>query len=245
MQSVGAMEASLARRGAARWALTVIVAVSAAWLLTGVPAASAAGICSGGCGNGNGNAQPGITSIDPGGAVCPGSVIELVGNDFSDTTEVAYFSGSGPGGAADFIPGSFYFTNNPDSANVNVPLDAYSTADGAGYVWVSLSLGSSVELPLLPIGQCYPCPLPVKGFVLTPYFDGANCQLGKVPALAGTPFTWDNSYYVYATGNPTNECPYVGQWDTAHCYIGTAPAGTAAFIWAGDYLYYTNRFGYE
>lgn len=36
--------------------------------------------------------------------------------------------------------------------------------------------------------------------------------------------------------NPTN-CPYMGSYDGANCYVGTPPSGTSAFIYANNFYY--------
>eukprot|EP00565_Helicotheca_tamesis_P003128 CAMPEP_0185723844 /NCGR_PEP_ID=MMETSP1171-20130828/544_1 /TAXON_ID=374046 /ORGANISM="Helicotheca tamensis, Strain CCMP826" /LENGTH=600 /DNA_ID=CAMNT_0028391599 /DNA_START=126 /DNA_END=1928 /DNA_ORIENTATION=- len=38
-------------------------------------------------------------------------------------------------------------------------------------------------------------------------------------------------------GSCPNPCPHGGMYDGAHCYVGSPPAGTTAFVWGGNYYY--------
>ena len=42
-------------------------------------------------------------------------------------------------------------------------------------------------------------------------------------------FKWKNNNSTY--------CPYIGSWDGANCYVGSAPSGTQAFIYANNFYY--------
>ncbi|MBU8895955.1 hypothetical protein KRR26_10085 [Corallococcus sp. M34] len=81
-----------------------------------------------------------------------------------------------------------------------------------------------------------PCGAQVRyhnGTYLTPWYDGANCYIKRFPP-SGTPFIWNNSYYVSA--GPGRTCSE-GYYDGANCYIMTAPAGTTAFKWGNAFYY--------
>jgi len=39
------------------------------------------------------------------------------------------------------------------------------------------------------------------------------------------------------TNHNSIHCPYIGQWDTQNCYVGTPPSGTQAFIYANTFYY--------
>jgi hypothetical protein len=48
-----------------------------------------------------------------------------------------------------------------------------------------------------------------------------------------------NYRIAYSKGELKNaQCTYIGSFDGAHCYVGSAPSGTRAFIW-GTSFYYT------
>jgi hypothetical protein len=66
-------------------------------------------------------------------------------------------------------------------------------------------------------------------------FDGANCFVAGVPATDGSPFMYNNNYYI--TRGPNNVCE-VGSFDGANCYLGSAPPGKSGFQW-GSAFYYT------
>src|SRR3954468_2957440 len=67
------------------------------------------------------------------------------------------------------------------------------------------------------------------------WFDGANCQMGVVPA-GSKGFVYNGQLYYNAVVQQS--CPQAGSWwDGAHCYLQNLPAGTTAFVWNSN-LYY-------
>ncbi|MCL1037832.1 S8 family peptidase [Shewanella submarina] len=101
------------------------------------------------------------------------------------------------------------------------------------------------------------------GSSLMPWFDGANCYVMPVPSGAD-PFIWSGNYYVeaklmdcplgsydgancYVMTKPETGFIYannfyhqyddcsVGSDDSANCYIASAPGGTSAFEWGGNF----------
>jgi hypothetical protein len=93
------------------------------------------------------------------------------------------------------------------------------------------------------------------GYVYSDDEDKSNNDmtiLANVPALSrfpniiygnDLPMYGKNTYFLTAkvandTCHVQDACPYPGsQWDTAHCWFGTPPAGTHAFIWANNFYY--------
>lgn len=81
-----------------------------------------------------------------------------------------------------------------------------------------------------------PCPLNATwlGVSYDAVFDGANCYVANVPPNDGSPFMWDNKYYV--TRGPNNVCEY-GAFDGANCYLGQPPSGRTGFLWSNAFYY--------
>lgn len=74
-------------------------------------------------------------------------------------------------------------------------------------------------------GNFYTTPLPGNVCPIGS-FDGANCYVMTKPA---TGFIYANNFY-----SEYNACS-IGSDDSANCYIASAPAGTTAFIYAGNF----------
>ncbi|HEV2741192.1 MAG TPA: hypothetical protein VGU66_21715 [Candidatus Elarobacter sp.] len=61
-------------------------------------------------------------------------------------------------------------------------------------------------------------------------YDGANCYVRQMPPGG---FVYQNNFY--APAGPGKSCPVGSAWDGANCYFGSAPWGTTAFIYAGNF----------
>lgn len=81
-----------------------------------------------------------------------------------------------------------------------------------------------------------PCPLDASwlGGLVDAAFDGANCFVANVAPTDGTPFMWNNSYYI--SRGPNNICE-AGWFDGANCYLGAPPAGKTGFFWNTAFYY--------
>jgi hypothetical protein len=68
-------------------------------------------------------------------------------------------------------------------------------------------------------------------------FDGANCYIVSKPP---TGFIWQNGFY--QKPGPNHSCPPGWSFDSANCFLMTAPVGTKAFEYHG--AFYTTRLPY-
>ena len=59
-------------------------------------------------------------------------------------------------------------------------------------------------------------------------------------------FVWNNAYYYHPECAPVEEvceeCPFGGWYDGAHCYVGSAPANSEAFLTDTQYAYSPEEF---
>ncbi len=117
-----------------------------------------------------------------------------------------------------------YGTTNAMNLAVNTPSDAIDNADNYEYF--------GENTPYSPYNPCGPTVTLWNGNVVSPYWDGSNCQVMQVPSGL-TPFVWNNHYYVNA--QPGTSCQSPSYFDGANCYIMPRPWWQPNyFIYAGN-----------
>jgi len=56
-------------------------------------------------------------------------------------------------------------------------------------------------------------------------------------SLSYSPVEFYEDAHLWFNGKCDNPCPFGGMYNSVHCYVGSPPAGTKAFIWGGNYYY--------
>ncbi|MCF6319518.1 MAG: hypothetical protein L3J83_09625 [Proteobacteria bacterium] len=76
-----------------------------------------------------------------------------------------------------------------------------------------------------------------SGFVWSLNIIGLNCNTEYKVKVKMKGRGWRRQTVRTGECKVNKSCPFGGWYDGANCYLGSAPEGTTAFIWSGNYYY--------